>query len=536
MKFEKRLIILNGANNAKGTLNLEHNAYGTFANLSIYNLTDLRRGEYVVGIKTTNYTFKREMGTLGKIAMRFQIEDIDISAVHVIVFDTTNESVLLYGTNDAKKLWEGNMMDGLRSKDIEQQTQIKNENGKKAFSEYSSREKEIGNYFFDITPSEKGEEFIMLKEPEDEYNEQQPNDVFKQLNSFDLEYADSALAQVNYYPSNMEFNYSTLNDVDKKQFRNPIDKELDGGAGTGKNKAGFDIASNYSTYINDTANTKNNTSLDSDSSDDLYIPTNSFGVKLGFGGDSVNNKNSINSNKNQIKNDMASSDKVSLKNANNLNNNKKQDKLKTEPNPENDSIELGGKIQSNLNLGGDFLKDRGIDFINDDDSEKKTLKPKSKNQQNLNFFNDEILTQSKGSNDSFGEAAATIPPPSSFSTQSAINSGAMESIFYEQVKPQIDDLFKNNSRFELLEKLMPDTKWVKVDYDESGKYYVVGLIGDNPDFVCYGVPAKFSPTPPQELSGFCQWLPIEEKDPKGEGFWLMFQDAKSGESIKSDMT
>jgi hypothetical protein len=102
--------------------------------------------------------------------------------------------------------------------------------------------------------------------------------------------------------------------------------------------------------------------------------------------------------------------------------------------------------------------------------------------------------------------------------------------YYHQIADQLDELFEAFPDEPRLAVLLPDTKWVKVDYDNTGRYYVVGVIGKaKPSHICYGVPGVYSPTPPQEF-GYCQWLPIDT-DPKGRGYWLMYQDAITGESV-----
>ncbi len=103
--------------------------------------------------------------------------------------------------------------------------------------------------------------------------------------------------------------------------------------------------------------------------------------------------------------------------------------------------------------------------------------------------------------------------------------------FYESVKEQVDRLFSNNERYAMLEKLLPESKWVRVNYDEKGRYYLVGTIGEPVRYLCYGVPGEYSPTPPSDLVGYCQWLALDENDPSGKGFWIMYQDGISGKSI-----
>ena len=51
-------------------------------------------------------------------------------------------------------------------------------------------------------------------------------------------------------------------------------------------------------------------------------------------------------------------------------------------------------------------------------------------------------------------------------------------------------------------------------------------------YICYGVPAPFSKEPPKELKGFCTFIPASVYDLFGNGFWMMFQCAETGECIK----
>ena len=110
----------------------------------------------------------------------------------------------------------------------------------------------------------------------------------------------------------------------------------------------------------------------------------------------------------------------------------------------------------------------------------------------------------------------------------------IEQTFYQEIKPQIDKLFKENKEEEYLDKIFPDSKWVKVNLD-SGDYYVFGLIYQNNEvkYICYGVPGVYQKTPPRELAGYPTWLPLDDKNQEGFGYWLTYQDAKSGDSVKA---
>lgn len=104
--------------------------------------------------------------------------------------------------------------------------------------------------------------------------------------------------------------------------------------------------------------------------------------------------------------------------------------------------------------------------------------------------------------------------------------------FYEQIKDQIDELFKNHNREENLEMLIPNSKWVKVEYQDVPGHYVMGLVYDEDKlrFISYGLPSGNSKTPPEDLADYAQW--IETNNNSGSGYWLVYQSAKDGESVK----
>ena len=61
----------------------------------------------------------------------------------------------------------------------------------------------------------------------------------------------------------------------------------------------------------------------------------------------------------------------------------------------------------------------------------------------------------------------------------------------------------------------------------------MGVIKEDnlPKYICYGVPGAYSETPPKELDGYCTFIPLSVFDIMGDGFWMMFQDAITGECI-----
>ncbi len=104
--------------------------------------------------------------------------------------------------------------------------------------------------------------------------------------------------------------------------------------------------------------------------------------------------------------------------------------------------------------------------------------------------------------------------------------------FYRNVRGKLSEIMTANPTEENLTKLIPDSKWVKVYY-EKGEYYVVGILAEEGEvkFLAYGVPGVRSVKPPKDAEELCDFLEVDGTP--GEGYWLMFQDAKSGEIVKS---
>ena len=107
--------------------------------------------------------------------------------------------------------------------------------------------------------------------------------------------------------------------------------------------------------------------------------------------------------------------------------------------------------------------------------------------------------------------------------------------YYQKAKRELEEVFSRFPIEEDLVKIFPESKWCKVYY-ECEKYYVVGVIKENDEekYICYGVPATYSPTPPKELKGYCSFIPLSVFALKGEGYWMIFQDAITGECIKQN--
>lgn len=103
--------------------------------------------------------------------------------------------------------------------------------------------------------------------------------------------------------------------------------------------------------------------------------------------------------------------------------------------------------------------------------------------------------------------------------------------FYSVIADQIDAMFNNHPLDEELMQIVPDSKWIKVNYEDVEKEYILGLIYEKGQlkYICYGVPGEQSVLPPKELLPYSQWLATSNG-----GYWVMFQDSMTGDNIVVD--
>ena len=106
--------------------------------------------------------------------------------------------------------------------------------------------------------------------------------------------------------------------------------------------------------------------------------------------------------------------------------------------------------------------------------------------------------------------------------------------FFDMISDQIDELFAKYPSEKNLERVVPNSKWVSVDFENNGKTYVVGLVYENEilKYVAYGVPTDNLENSTTDLENYGQWIPIDPKNPEGYGYWVIFQNAVTGESVK----
>ena len=106
-------------------------------------------------------------------------------------------------------------------------------------------------------------------------------------------------------------------------------------------------------------------------------------------------------------------------------------------------------------------------------------------------------------------------------------------MFYDMIAEQLEDLFEKYPREVNLENLVENSRWVKINYEDNDKFYVVGIIYLNNEikYICYGVPGSYYTEPPLELKDYSQWLPTDTLHPYENGYWVMYQDSDTGENV-----
>ena len=126
-----------------------------------------------------------------------------------------------------------------------------------------------------------------------------------------------------------------------------------------------------------------------------------------------------------------------------------------------------------------------------------------------------------------GEDGADAPPGAA----AASEEGSPR--YFAKVKRELAALFERYPAEEELAECIPYSKWVRIEFGKN-KYYTVGIISDETRarYICYGVPAETFGEAPAALKGLCPFLPLSVFEPRGRGYWMMFQDADTGKCIK----
>ena len=106
--------------------------------------------------------------------------------------------------------------------------------------------------------------------------------------------------------------------------------------------------------------------------------------------------------------------------------------------------------------------------------------------------------------------------------------------FYSKIKEKLNKIFDDFEEFSELKPLLKNSKFVKIHYAEN-KYYYVGAIYENNEikYVCYAVLGRYNDVS-KELFNYLNFIPISSFNQTNNGYFVIFQDAKTGEIIKKD--
>ncbi len=103
--------------------------------------------------------------------------------------------------------------------------------------------------------------------------------------------------------------------------------------------------------------------------------------------------------------------------------------------------------------------------------------------------------------------------------------------FFDCNKEKFNEILYNNPANEALMSLIPESKWVDVE-DENHTFGIIYDENNVPLYICYGFKLGWSEEPPEKLEGYCQWIPLDCADPRGDGLWVIYINAQTGERLK----
>jgi len=515
MKFEKKLIMLKGLDyDCKGTVTMEKNASALKCLINTYGLEDLDEGEYFLAVRSLDLPCQmRPLGSLGKINTRFELPPgMQIDNLHCVVASIGKKlEPVMYGTLSENKLWRGNMLDGLHrvkggwliggaatdGNEMEkaEYPALAPATGETAAAPNYSKGK-LTDYFLEITPEKAEEPYKSLYSTASEPTPQN-------LTGYADMYDDSAIAEVNYY------NFDKVNNQPPECYIPPKPAASTTGYVPPDYGYGHQVYSSSSGIRPEPKDLRREGAAQTNRSSpsDLYrgyiqntaqapsgVPKKSLkesGTSSLHGGGAGVTASS------RYEEPLVVPPPVSLK--------AKADK----PSP---------KVSPSADMWRTKRNDTGLSRERDFSYDEK-FSPE-----------EEAAVTTQALNPAY--AIPTIKTYSASSAKTAARTARVKPLtFFDKTRDQIEALFEKYPKEERLKNLIEDSRWVKVDWDNRGRHYVVGLIGVGPEYISYGVPAKYTPDPPKELDGYCQWMPIDPKEPEKDGYWLMFQDAKTGGSV-----
>lgn len=184
-------------------------------------------------------------------------------------------------------------------------------------------------------------------------------------------------------------------------------------------------------------------------------------------------------------------------------------------------------------------KDEKEIFATDKEKFKSEI-DEEENETDLNKFIDKIIdiTEPK-ENFSYKDNTTEVFSEENFkkTDEDIVEDDTQNPEFFIKIQSQVDLMFKENPEDVALNEIIPNSKFCKVNFDDNIGYYVFGVIyeSEKPKYLCYGIPAKFGAEPPSENSNYYQWLPLDVDNFDADGYYVMYQDANTGENINVEV-
>lgn len=113
-----------------------------------------------------------------------------------------------------------------------------------------------------------------------------------------------------------------------------------------------------------------------------------------------------------------------------------------------------------------------------------------------------------------------------------LNNDSGKQNYFAKIKEDLDKFFKSYPKNEELENKVFGSKWVKISADTD---YSLGVIfdDDEPSIIAIAEPYEDKSQIDCSKLQLGEWLKIEEKDNKNRGYFIFYQDAKTGKMILS---
>lgn len=135
-----------------------------------------------------------------------------------------------------------------------------------------------------------------------------------------------------------------------------------------------------------------------------------------------------------------------------------------------------------------------------------------------------------------GEVACEDEKADSAFEEDASGGLARGECFFVRMKDEIEKVLSSYPAETALETTVENSRWVRITYG-GDKFYVFGVIytDEIPRYICYGVPSEQSARPPESLAGISSFIPASP-DGGEKGYWVMYQDAVTGASVKINIS